>query len=298
MERTILQKYYTNIVEQKVHQYLVRLKDTGYPAMILFVTEEYFESQAYQTFLQHLQAMYYNSTEDETISVILINEEQNLCALLAFAFGERLNVNVNPKWFELNNENMEMLNSIVKSAYGYICMLPMTMIGIIREISIVLENNLSLSFVYRRDFDKAYKMNTLRNRSDAQRLLYRTPEEEYPYDSLDHIILSFVKLKFPNAKVTSKTLLFNTQLRDEQRMKQYAPAEVTINISPLFNSPGNTIMAATRFGVKIRVEAYSYFSQALGNINGSEWVASYSFNDFKILTQQISRYKPYSSVFL
>ena len=113
----------------------------------------------------------------------------------------------NVQSIKTNESNRDLLVDEIKSADS-------NNYKIVKTISIKRCDN-SAQLIYLRDYSFTYKKNTQDNMSDVERFNYyvnRIPEEDYPVDKLDEAIMNAVRLKFPEAKMRSKLLVFSSEL--------------------------------------------------------------------------------------
>ena len=86
--------------------------------------------------------------------------------------------------------------------------------------------------VYKRNLSETYKMDETK-RSDIDRWLSFYPEECYPSDVIDEIILKGVREKYPMAQVNTKLLLCDIELEDiTKELSNYVKETFVIHIQP------------------------------------------------------------------
>lgn len=86
--------------------------------------------------------------------------------------------------------------------------------------------------VYKRNLSKTYKMDETK-RSDIDRWLSFYPEECYPSDVIDKIILKGVREKYPTAQVNTKLMLCDVELEDiTKELSNYTKETFVIHIQP------------------------------------------------------------------
>lgn len=86
--------------------------------------------------------------------------------------------------------------------------------------------------IYKRNLSETYKMEETK-RSDIDRWLSFYPEECYPSDVIDEIILKGVKEKYPTAQVNTKLMLCDVELEDiTKELSNYAKEAFVIHIQP------------------------------------------------------------------
>lgn len=167
--------------------------------------------------------------------VVFQGSEDNLqFGILIYWDQKKSYLNMDIHWKEWNEENIAWFNMQIHARRMQIDFLPVEYMRVIKEIELNDDNVLDGAFVYLRKFTPTYKMKTSSKLSDEERfnrLLKGTPEDEYPNDELDDLIVSRVIEKYPKAKKRTKLLLFHTDLlnirmyrdfdMDQQYMKIY-----------------------------------------------------------------------------
>lgn len=300
MER-VLKKFYTSIRKLENDLFLVSLVDTdNYEVKIKFVTDEYLQLDDYKKFIDEITT---SSLKEDDPPIILMNLKKNQCCLIAYPMGDRICLNYNPNWLEINGDNIEYINCFIKAQHSLICMLPVSKIRILRDIHVVNNENKTMTFRYAREFSKDYQMRSITDRNDISRLFSKTPENEYPYDLLDQMIIAEVSKHYNNINVQSRLLLFSTNLKIEQIYKQYqySKEQITMRVRSIFPTPnGNHQIAPSEIPIVLDVSSFS--SKAIQNIPDKTWNLyedSTFYNDNgEIFKNQVKRYHVYSEVLL
>ena len=113
--------------------------------------------------------------------------------------------------------------------------LPQEQIKYVKTISFNVEyfgKYYSGKIVYKRNLSETYKMDETK-RSDIDRCLCFYPEECYPCDIIDKIILKGVREKYPMAKVNTKLMLCDVELEDiTKELSNYVKETFVIYIKP------------------------------------------------------------------
>ena len=181
------------------------------------------------------------------IILLLVNEE-NESAKVGFLVGWRFGRPRIYKNFELralNQKSADTCLQIIKSMDEVIRVLSTENINVLKRISFnkkLHDNRVQQAeILYLRKLSSTYRMNqkeVVDERERFERLLKRTPEDEYPQDELDNVILEAVKIQYKNAKVSSKLLLLSTDIEDLQHYKDIHCYHTTLLVSPnLSNLP-------------------------------------------------------------
>lgn len=139
---------------------------------------------------------------------------------------------VDPNYIPLNNENKDRIYSKLLESDQEIRVLPVKSFRVVKTIR-VLQNNQWFEIVYLRNFTPSYKMrkdqNLLTEDEKMDRMLHGVPEDDYPSDELDELIMSAFVKKYSQVKLKTTSLLLNTELRDLRRC--YANRECgTLNL--------------------------------------------------------------------
>ena len=69
-------------------------------------------------------------------------------------------------------------------------------------------------------------------REKFSRILKGVPEDEYPNDFLDDLILSMIRQQFPRASMESKLMLFSSELRDIQQLSKCIRLDAEMFVEP------------------------------------------------------------------
>ena len=113
--------------------------------------------------------------------------------------------------------------------------LPQEQIKYVKTISFNVEyfgKYYSGKIVYKRNLSETYKMDETK-RTDIDRRLCFYPEECYPCDIIDKIILKGVREKYPMAKVNTKLMLCDVELEDiTKELSNYVKETFVIYIKP------------------------------------------------------------------
>lgn len=181
--------------------------------------------------------------------IAIFVEESTENAKVAFLVGWRFGSPRIYKNFELRNLNPKTGNQclqIIKSMDEVIRVLSTDDLKVLKRISFSrkLHDNREqkADIMYLRKLSATYRMTqkeVVDEKERIERLLKGTPEEEYPRDELDEMILEAVKKQFRNAKVHSKLILFSTELDDLQIYKDVHRVQANLLVSPDFSNMTN-----------------------------------------------------------
>lgn len=154
--------------------------------------------------------------------LILINEEtQHMKAAIVVEshFGMPI-VNREINFVELTPESWPLFYDTIKSADSTIRVLTDINFRILKRISFNYEGEHHEGtghLLYLRRFRPDYRMTPREVNSRQQQFelyLNGIPEEDYPSDDIDHMILDAVRNQYQNVVVRSSQLMLNTELRD------------------------------------------------------------------------------------
>ncbi len=113
--------------------------------------------------------------------------------------------------------------------------LPINEIKYVKIISFDIEVDGELCpalIVYKRNLSKDYAMDDSK-RSDTDRVLYYYPEECYPKDAVDEVILGAIKEVCPGARVSTKLMLCDIEKENlEKLLSTYSEHSFKIAILP------------------------------------------------------------------
>ncbi len=118
--------------------------------------------------------------------------------------------------------------------------LPQEEWGIIKFIRISKNNidgrNINADIVYVRSLSGEYKMKETPKSHTAKeefdRLLYGIPQDSFPSDKFDMMIMDMVKQKYPDAKTFNKLMILNVEKEDMQYIKQHPHSIAAIYVFP------------------------------------------------------------------
>ena len=178
--------------------------------------------------------------------IALFVEESTENAKVAFLVGWKFGSPRIYKNFELRNltpKTGSQCLQIIKSMDEVIRVLSTDNLMVLKRISFSRklhdDREQKAEILYLRKLSSTYRMDQkeiVDEKERFERLLKGTPEEEYPKDELDRIILEAVKCQFKNAIVHSKLILFSTDLDELQMYKNVHCVKTNLLISPNLSS--------------------------------------------------------------
>lgn len=171
--------------------------------------------------------MLINSAQDCVMNVIQIGGKYYF-SVVAFMDDNKVFIKSYVDYKALNKENVWRLGWQLKAQYNQINLLPTELLRVEKTISLNDSELIEGSVKYVRKFRPNYKMEEekqpLSQSEHFKRLIYGTPEINYPSDDLDKKILRIVRQVYPNASVKSKLMIFDNDLlfyrREVDKQKQ------------------------------------------------------------------------------
>ena len=227
---------YDLVVEEKQSGLLFGVKAAGM---------DYPDSGEYQSYLKLLEDCKYE-LKDERMPIILMCADKDT-EIIRFGYQltwERYRATIQTKVTlrDINPENWEALIVNLKEMDRVIRFLENDKISVIKRIAV--EKKMSwggiahADIIYLRRFTEQYKMQKKEVQTEQERfhrMLTGIPEEEYPNDILDDVILKGVESVFPNPRKKSQILLLNTELHDLKRELERSKKAINIRIEPEFS---------------------------------------------------------------
>lgn len=213
--------------------FAVKVGDMDYP-----YTEDY------QLYLKALSERNY-WTQDERLPIILMCADKN-SEEIKFGYQltwQRYRASIQTKVTlrDMTVENWEDMIVNLKEMDRVIRVLDNGKISVVKRIAIekkIPAGGVSHGdIIYLRRFTNVYKMQqkeVSNEQEQFKRMLFEIPEEEYPHDLLDDLIMQGIENVYPGAKKKSSILSLNTELQDLSRELDRTKKEVRIRIEPNF----------------------------------------------------------------
>lgn len=158
------------------------------------------------------------------LPIIIFKQDANntMFGILSYWDLDRYFINNNIVWREYNSSNINWLITQISTRRGAIKLLDSNMCRVVKTIYLNHDDINDGEIKYLRSFSKIYKMKDTSMISDEERLnrlIHGTPEEDYPNDELDEVLFHQILKTYPNAKVKSSLLLFDSELLDLRFLK-------------------------------------------------------------------------------
>ena len=228
-----------------LHDLIIEEKSQGLFFAVKVADMDYPNSPEYQQYLATLNERSY-WMKDERLPIILMCADKNT-ETIRFGYQltwQRYRATIHTKvtlrdvteqsWSEMI-ENLKEMDKVIR-------VLDNQKISIVKRIAV--ERQIPTGgmargeIIYLRKFTNSYKMQQ-KEVSDEQekfrRMVFGIPEEEYPNDILDEIIMRGIEGIFPGARRKSQILLLNTELQDLKSEQERTKKEFRIRIEPDFN---------------------------------------------------------------
>ncbi len=278
---TILYRCFENISIEKTPEgslldLLVRYNDgTDLKFGVIVKKASNNQHESIDRLVDMLNKVDYTQSVNQIPIVLLTVNESTESAKIAFLVGWRFGKPRIYKNFELRNLNQKSADiclQLIKSMDEVIRVLSTDDLNVLKKITFSkkLEDNRvqQAEILYLRRLSASYRMSqkeVVDEKERFERLLKGTPEEEYPQDELDQLILTSVKKQFKNAKVRSKLMLLSTDLDDLQYYKDIHCVNTTLLVTPdLSNIPAvalSMLDGLELFNVRLDVFVENIFYQ-------------------------------------
>lgn len=206
------------------------------------VSSSFFGTVTYEHYLEYLNTIDYSINENRLPIVIVSVNESAETAKIGIQVGWRYGRPVvfkKPSMMSLTEENANKIMDAIKAMDETIRMLSEHGMKVIKTLQIEKSEPNGMihhaRIVYMRDFTEKYKMKpkeVVDEREKFSRILKGVPEDEYPNDFLDDLILSMIRQQFPRASMESKLMLFSSELRDIQQLSKCIRLDAEMFVEP------------------------------------------------------------------
>lgn len=199
----------------------------------------------------------------EQLPLLVVTLNNNICQIgfLLFWDYDRCHINNDIHWRELNAQTIEWLSLQLQAHRQRVVQLPLEKLRVKKTILLNTKDYIEPEIIYLRKFNNNYRMSTppiLTEQERFNRMLSGTPENEYPQDDLDNLILDVVKKRYPEAKVQSSLLLFDVDLIDIRHIKDKRKAIFSIHSVSTTYNPLGKIIGMGKNNITINLEIYYY----------------------------------------
>lgn len=204
---------------------IVTNMNEGYSFAVSVKSSTYNKSKAFEQYYIEYASDFITNGPNVRMPVLLMcvneSEESALVCQMLYLRGDSYVVNNNPTRRTLNAQNWPVIEDNLRQANRMVFLLNQTNWKIKKTITITLEDhrrNASARIIYLRDFTPEYKMHQKEpadNQEKIMRLIKGIPEDEYPSDTLDAIILKCIEDQYGTENIShrSDTMFFSTDLK-------------------------------------------------------------------------------------
>ena len=210
------------------------------PFLVYVASSSFLQTNAYKEYLRRLEMAEINGDDGLPIILMLVNENSEsvmMSIILYWKYG-RAFINSKPKFRTLSEDSIKWLTKCVEGLYNVISFLDNEDLRVIKQIDLNDDRFIDAHVIYLRNFTPTYKMKEKDPEiSDFERMLNGTPQNEYPNDILDDIILATIRKEYPNAEIKSALYLFGLDIVKMQEQKIYSLANSTIKVVPFYRHP-------------------------------------------------------------
>lgn len=225
--KDILLKFWPGInildFETPICDLLVEVQDTSLKFSVEVKIKSSLTEQVLSDFYNQVGLAIYRQGAPNIPVILALYDDQLGSVELGIAVSWRINspvVDKNMKFIELNQDTADAILDNIKASDSVIRMLSDTNCKVVKRINFRIpfdKLKIACHIIYLRDFSPAYKMNCRKpqnKQEEMNRFLYGIPQDEYPNDPMDEMILDAIKNKYVDAECRSSLLLFSTELRD------------------------------------------------------------------------------------
>lgn len=224
---------------------VVQEKLSGLEFGVKVGTMDYPSTDDYSTYLSLLEQSKY-VLKEERLPIILMCADKET-ELIRFGYQltwERYRASIQTKVTlrDITSETWEEMVSNLKEMDRVIRVLDSEKISIVKRIAVEKKMQWGgiahAEIVYLRRFTDQYKMQSKEVQTEQERfhrMITGIPEEEYPNDILDEVILKGIDSVFPNHNKKSQILLLNTELMDLKRELARSKKAFNVRIEPEFS---------------------------------------------------------------
>ena len=232
---TILYRLFGNVSFTRspkgICDFIVSYNDgTGLRFGVVVKETSFNESDNFHKLINTLEQTNLFLEENKMPIIALYVDEVSENAKVAFLVGWRFEKPRIYKDFELRNLNEKSAGTclqIIKSMDNVIRLLSADELYVLKHLVFsrkhIEERSIKGEILYLRKLSTTYRMKqneVVDEKQRLERLIKGVPEEEYPKDDLDRLIIEAVKAKFKDAKVKSSLMIFSTELDDLQYFKR------------------------------------------------------------------------------
>lgn len=244
---TILYRYFGKITIENspncLYDILVKYQDgSDLKFGVIVKSSTYLRSKQFSSDIELLKAQNFNLTDNQVPVLLMCINEVNETAKIGFLIGWRYGrprIYNNLELRSFDKSNAEKVLEILKSMDDVIRVLSNNDLSVKKNISFSNQYPQGITqygdIIYLRKLSSNYKMKkveVVNKKEKFNRLLKGIPQDEYPSDLLDQLILQAVKSRYANAECKSSNVLFSTDLKDLQFYEGMHKTQCHIKILP------------------------------------------------------------------
>ena len=244
---TILYRHFENISIEKslssFYDMLVKYQDgTNLKFGVIVKSSTYLRSKQFPSDVEILKIQNYELEENRLpVLLMCVNEEKETAKigfLIGWRYGRpRIYNNIELRTFDKLNAYKVL--EIIKSMDDVIRVLTNNDISVKKIISFSIQQPQGIvqhgDIIYLRKMSSNYKMKKVEVTDEKEkfnRLLKGIPQDEYPSDLLDELILQAVKRRYANAECKSSNVFLSTDIKDLQFYEGMHKTQCIVNIKP------------------------------------------------------------------
>ena len=220
--------------------------------------------------------------------------------LLSYWDFDRCFINKNIVWREYDISNVNWLVTQISIRRDSVKLLDSHMCRVIKTIYLNDGDIIDGEIKYLRFFGEKYKMkdtSTISEEERMRRLIYGTPEDDYPNDELDKVLYLQVLKTYPNAKIKSDLLLFDSELLDLRLLKEKESHMFYMYFVPIIYDNLGVIQNTSIEDNELKMELYytpSFFKET--KISSISQIVKLDGNNNDFITIIKNYYQPLSAI--
>lgn len=224
---------------------VVEEKQSGLVFGVKVGTMDYLSTEKYKEYLYLLEQSRYVLKEERLPIILMCADKETEAIRFGYQLTwERYRASIQTKVTlrDIAPETWDEMVTNLKEMDRVIRVLDNEKISIVRRIAVEKKMQWGgiahAEIIYLRRFTEQYKMQTKEVKTEQEhfhRMITGIPEDEYPNDILDEVILKGINSVFPNPRKKSQILLLNTDLMDLKRNLDCARKAFNIRIEPEYS---------------------------------------------------------------
>lgn len=278
---TILYRYYKNCkIDFSAQDYcnlIVSDSESDFKFVVNVKRTTYTESESYFLDIDDILSYQNIRKKYSTPYVIMCINEAKETAKLGIIIDWNNNIpiiNQKVSLTEITEKSWGKIYNQILSLDKTIRALPNASWKVIKRIPVQNGNKSIGEIMYLRDFAPNYKMSSPTVRSEKEKwdvFLQGIPQNEYPNDELDDLILKKIQEIYPQTTVClSALLLFNVELRDLKRIyENHYLHTFNLLIEPIWDELFGSSTSSQNLNKQIRIPIDLFLTPTSKNITGN-----------------------------